>query len=137
MASISYIKFYTYLVDEAELSPLEAIRTINRVRKLDPQIKNTLIGWFNREDVILTINDVSFDELVNEEGFTPVRAFLLLDWIKREPAQAMYYMAIERFTQSTPPSEDLQLRLRGALQAEGNPAPSDLSDEDMSDIVSD
>lgn len=137
MASISYIKFYTYLVGEANLSSLEAIRTINRVRKLDSQIKNALIDWFNQEEVSLTINDVSFDELVNDEGFTPVRAFLLLDWIKREPAQAMHYMAIERFTQSTPPSDELQLRFRETLQTEGKPVPSDLSDEDKSDIKSD
>lgn len=137
MASISYIKFYTYLVGEANLSSLEAIRTINRVRKLDPQIKNALVDWFNQEEVSLTINDVSFDELVNEEGFTPVRAFLFLDWIKREPAQAMRYMAIERYTQSTPPSEELQFRLRETLKTEGKPIPSDLSDEDKSDIKSD
>ena len=137
MASISYIKFYTYLVEEAELTPLEAIRTINRVRNLDPQIKNALIDWFNQEDVSLTISDISFDELVNDEGFTPIRAFLFLDWIKREPAQAMRYMAIERFTQSTPPSEDLQLRLRETLQKDGKPKPSDISDDDKSDITSD
>jgi len=135
MASISYIKLFTYLTKEEGLGPEEAIRSINRIRKLDNQLKRALIAWLNKESVNIVINGVSFDELVNDENFTPVRAFLMLDWIKREPKQALRYMAFERMSQSLPPAEEFQQRLREALNSEGKVAPDELSDIDKSDIA--
>lgn len=137
MNRISYIKLYTYLVSQDGLSPVAVIRSIKRIRKLNPDIKAAVIEWFSGKTVNLEINGVSFKELVEEEGFSPIRAFFMMDWILREPMHALHYLAIERMSPPAAPSEDLQQGLRDALKSEGKPIPFDIVDDNQSDIVND
>ena len=44
----------------------------------------------------LEINGVSLSELIEKDDMKPVRAILMLDWIRREPAVALRYMSRER-----------------------------------------
>lgn len=134
MEIISYISLYNYLTKVECLSNIEAIRSINRIRRLDSQVKKALFVWSTTGEVDLTINDVSFDELTKEEGFSPIRAFFMLDWIKREPSQAMRYMAVERMAMSSYPSEELQESIRYSLQKEGKPIQEEVT-EDNRDIT--
>ncbi len=137
MSSIPYIKLYTYLLSQDGLSHMAAIRSIKRIRKLNPEIKAAVIEWFNGKNVNLEINGVSFNELVKDEGFSPIRAFFMMDWVLREPLQALHYLAIERMSPPAPPSEGFQQDLRDALMSEGKPVPSDILEDDQSDIVND
>ena len=134
MEIISYISLYNYLTKVECLSNMEAVRSINRIRRLDPQIKMALSVWIRTGIVDLTVNGISFNELTKEDGFSPIRAFFMLDWIKREPVNAMKYMAVERMNVSAPPSEELQGKLRHLLQKEGKTMPADL-DDDKNDIT--
>ena len=45
----------------------------------------------------MEIEGVSFRELTENEGMKPIRAILMLDWLRREPAVAIRYMAAERY----------------------------------------
>lgn len=94
MAVIKYESLLRYLTENELFSRIQALRIINRIRKLDPEIKKEFFKWFcyNRMP-LLTIEGVTFEELINAEKMRPVRAFLFMDWLKREPVIALTYMA--------------------------------------------
>ena len=91
-----YTKLYRYL-KENNYSFSEAIHVMKRVDKLDNQIKAYFELWL-MDGVIpeKDIKGVTFKRLTSEEGMNPIRAFLMLDWIKREPEEALYYLGHER-----------------------------------------
>lgn len=94
---MKYLDLYKYLVDEEELTRVQAIRSINDIRKFTPEIKKALGIWFETKKCDLVIEGVSFEELVNDEKMKPIRAFKMLDWVKREPYLAIRYLARRPF----------------------------------------
>ncbi len=48
--------------------------------------------WAETGKCDLTIAGVSYNELINAEGMKPIRAFKMLDWLKREPVMAHRYL---------------------------------------------
>ena len=97
MTIITYFKLYQYLRRKDSLKPWEAVECISEVREMAPEILSVLKEWADGDDAPdITINGVSFNQLVNEEGMKPIRAFLMLDWLYREPMKAMNYLASGR-----------------------------------------
>ena len=96
MTLIKYTKLYQYL-KRNNYSFSEAIHVMKRVDKLDNQIKEYFELWL-MDGVVpeKDIKGVTFKHLTREEGMNPIRAFLMLDWIKREPEEALYYLGHER-----------------------------------------
>lgn len=90
---MKYLDLYNYLRDQEELTRVQAIRSILNVRNLDPEIKTAMSEWVKTGNCNLVIADVSFKELVSNVGMKPVRAFKMLDWLKREPVLAHRYLA--------------------------------------------
>lgn len=90
---MKYIDLYNYLREHEELNRAQAIRTIIAIRKFDPEIKSALSEWAKTGKCNLVIADVSYNELVVSEGMKPVRAFKMLDWLKREPVLAHRYLS--------------------------------------------
>ena len=93
---MNYIELLSYLMSKEgeDLSFIQAVRNIGRIRKLDPEIKKSLIDFLNTGKCSHTESGVCFTELVGVEKMKPIRAFLMLDWLKREPATALKYMAL-------------------------------------------
>ena len=93
---MNYIELLKYLMSsEGEgLTFVQAVRNIGRIRRMDPEIKSALgkflqTGKCNHEEA-----GVTFAELVNSEQMKPIRAFLMLDWLKREPVSALKHLAL-------------------------------------------
>lgn len=93
---MKYIDLFNYLIskDGEDLSLVQAVRNIGRIRKLDPVIKEALVGFLNTGKCSHTEAGVCFTELVGTEKMKPIRAFLMLDWLKREPISALKYLAL-------------------------------------------
>ena len=96
MKIIKYIQLYNYLVSEEELNPISAYRSIQRIRVLPSELKNLVLQVMQGEFSNIEYNEVTLNELIENEHMKPVRAILMLDWIRREPAVAMRYMETER-----------------------------------------
>lgn len=94
---MKYLELYRYLIEEEELTRVQAIRSINDIRKFDPEIKKALATWFETKKCVLVIEGVSFEELTTKEEMKPIRAFKMLDWVKREPYLAIRYLARRPF----------------------------------------
>lgn len=90
---MKYIVLYNYLRDNEGLNRAQAIRSIMSIRKFDPVIKEAMSNWAKSGKCDLVIEDVSFNELTSKEGMKPIRAFKMLDWLKREPVLAHRYLS--------------------------------------------
>lgn len=90
---MKYIDLYNYLRDQEGLNRAQSIRSIIDVRKFDPEIKKAMLTWVETGECDIVIEDVSFNELISSVKMKPVRAFKMLDWLKREPVLAHRYLA--------------------------------------------
>lgn len=93
MKVIEYIKIYNYLKEVEELDVIDTLRTIYRLRKLPKELLLAVETVVSGKTPVITINGVSYEELVEKDGMKPIRAILMLDWIRREPEAAFAYMA--------------------------------------------
>lgn len=96
MKIIKYIQLFNYLVTEEDANPINACRTIQKIRQLPNELKLAVLDVLESKIPDVEYHDISLAELVNNDKMKPVRAILMLDWIRREPAIAMRYMEIER-----------------------------------------
>ncbi len=93
MKVIEYVKIFNYLKDVEELDVINILRTIYKLRKLPYELLLAVDSIISGKEPTITINGVSYEELVEKDGMRPIRAILMLDWIRREPDAAFAYMA--------------------------------------------
>ena len=103
MSAIKYVQLLKYLMKEEHFSEMEALRTISRVRRMHIEIRKAFFRWFNGYCPELTIEGVTFRELIEEENMRPVRAFLFMDWLRREPGIALTALVSLRHQDALPP----------------------------------
>lgn len=116
MKIIKYIQLFNYLLAEEDSTPMFACKTIRKVRSLPRDLK--LAVWDVLEGKLPNVAyyEVTLDELVNTEHMKPIRAILMLDWIRREPDEAMFYMQAERYAAPMIITESDKEMLRQALE---------------------
>lgn len=96
MKIIKYIQLFNYIVTEEDSNPINACRVIQKIRQLPNELKLAVLDVVEGKIPYVEFHDISLEELINNDKMKPVRAILMLDWIRREPAIAMRYMEIER-----------------------------------------
>ena len=116
MKIIKYIQLYNYLISEEGLNPISAYRSIQRIRVLPSELKNTILQVMQGEFPNIEYHDVTLNELIENEHMKPVRAILMLDWIRREPAVAMRYMETERLRAPMQFSDSDKDKIKKALE---------------------
>ena len=109
MRTIEYKTLYNYLTEEEHLSIIATLRNILRIRKMDKEIRLALFEYLKGNEPDIVIEDVSFKELQEDEELTPIQAFLFLDWVKREPLEAIEFMKSEKNRMSLQPMKEKQL----------------------------
>lgn len=97
MKIIEYAKLATFLAEEEGLNPVSAYRDIQKVRALSTDLQEAVLCVLNGGIPDIVVGDVSFSELTEKDGMKPIRAILMLDWLRREPAVATRYMASQRW----------------------------------------
>ena len=96
MKLIKYVQLFKYLIEEESLNAFSAYQSIQRVRKLPVEFKEAVLMVLEGKFPHLEYHEVSLEELIEKEHLKPIRAIMMLDWIRREPAVAMRYMESER-----------------------------------------
>lgn len=97
MKIIKYIQLFNYIVTEEDANPINACITIQKIRQLPNELKLAVLDVIEGKIPYVEYHDISLDELINNDKMKAIRAILMLDWIRREPAIAMRYMEIERY----------------------------------------
>lgn len=96
MKIIKYISLFRYLIEDEGLNPTSAYRNIQRIRKLPHEFKQAVFDVLSSYVPDIEVEGVSCRELTENDEMKPIRAILMLDWLRREPAIATRYMATER-----------------------------------------
>ncbi len=97
MKIIKYIQLFNYLMSEEGFNPVHAYQTIQKIRQLPSELKMVVLDVLEGKMPNIEYYEVTLEELIEKDKMKPIRAILMLDWIRREPAVAMRYMGIERY----------------------------------------
>jgi len=64
-----------------------------KLRTMDPQLRRDFLKWiFTGNYPETEIENVTVPLLVEKAGFKPINAFLIMDWLKKEPQTAKYML---------------------------------------------
>lgn len=136
MKTIKYIQLFNYLVKEETHNPFTACQVISQIRKLPKEFKDAV--WQVMEGLMpnLEYHEITLNELIEKDKITTIRAILLLDWIRREPALAVRYMSAERLRAPQTISESDKTKLADALIRLKSNNPTQVeTPNDKSDII--
>ena len=64
-----------------------------RVKESDPETRKWIINWL--QDGIYpsaAVEGITVEFLTEKLLFTPMNAFLIMDWLKHDPVEAKYYL---------------------------------------------
>ncbi|MBT9779416.1 hypothetical protein GPL15_23340 [Clostridium sp. MCC353] len=98
---IKYSDLREYLLGKG-LNEWEAMHSIGKLRKIDPDLKKAFYECFNEGvEPDITISNITYQELVTKLNMNMVQAFLYLDWLRREPE-----IALDTMDRTTPMNLD-------------------------------
>ena len=92
MKVIQYIRLYEYLREKEGLEGIQILRNIYRLRKLPRTFLIEVEKLLNGQEPQLEVEGVTYQELTEKDGMRPIRAILMLDWIRRDSYAAFKYM---------------------------------------------
>ncbi|MBR4562833.1 MAG: hypothetical protein IKO26_00055 [Paludibacteraceae bacterium] len=143
MKIAEYKQLYDYLTTSEAMKFWEAIHCIRKIRRMSNKLLKALWVVLAGGVPDVSVGDVSFGELVNDEGMTYLQALLLLDWLERDPQTATTFMLTERMRKPIDPlnEEEFELvkqALRKLKREELVTEPESLeklTEEEKSDII--
>lgn len=105
------------------------------VKAMDPESRGWVVRWFCTGAYPDTVvEDVTAEYLVENCGYKPINAFILLDWLKSDPQAAKYFAM--KIPSTISPSETIGPEIEQLLAQEGiQPASTPQNETDESDIV--
>lgn len=102
---MTYGEFENILLND-EYSIKEIRHLFNAVKEMDKQSRLWVIKWILfGEYPVDEIEGITAQQLVDEMGFKPMNAFIILDWLKTEPDTAKYFLLKTNHSQD--PSEQI------------------------------
>ncbi len=112
---LSFQEFENILLHD-DYTVKEIRHLFNVVKKMDKEsrlwvIKWILFGEYPNDEV----EGVTIQELVNDLGYKPMNAFIVLDWLKTDPDTAKYF--ILKTSHSQDPSEQIGHEMLDFLQS--------------------
>lgn len=116
MKLIKYIHLFKYLIEEEGLNAFSAYQSIQRVRQLPVEFKEAVHMVLEGKFPHLEYHEVTLEELTEKERMKPIRAIMMLDWIRREPAVAMRYMESEKLRAPQTITESDRKKVEEALK---------------------
>ena len=103
MGTLSYKKLYKYYTEIEQLSAFATLKNIWKVRNMPAELKEVVAQIISKEidklDVTISnieVHGVLLSELVEQEGMTRIGAVQFLDWLMREPYEAISFLHTEQ-----------------------------------------
>lgn len=97
MTIIKYMQLVKAIVRETGMHPSVIYDTIVKVRQLPDDLKAVVAAVLDGNIPNAEYRGVCLQDIIDKDHFAPLRAVLMLDWIRREPAVAMRYMETEQY----------------------------------------
>lgn len=134
MKIIRYIQLFRYIITEESTNPVNACRMIQKIRQLPDELKLAVLDVINGKIPYIEYHGISLNELIDNDKMKPVRAILMLDWIRREPAVAMRYMEKERYRAPQAVTESDKEMLKKVLEKLNAKDPDTDKEDNKEDI---
>lgn len=135
MTIITYLQLVKAIVAETGVHPSAVYATIQKVRQLPDELKAVVAAVLEGNVPNVEYHGVSLQDIIDKDHVAPLRAVLLLDWIRREPAVAMRYMEMEsRHAPQTVTDTDREM-LDAVLEKLHSKREPEKESHDESDIV--
>lgn len=134
---VSYRRLKNYMIDTLCYSESKAINSINILRKVDPKVLSAFIAWFyTGEFPEKPLFGVNVRALSQHRNLDPVATFLTVDWVAREPKEAVRALSSPHDSVDT---VEISSELENIMTNNGWDIPQKLTvdAEDESDIVAD
>jgi hypothetical protein len=126
MLLVNYFKLKSY-IKSLGFNDNDAKQAIKSLRKMDKELLKVFITWFHtREYPDYQVENLSFTDLVLTVKMNEIKAFLFLDWLKKEPDLAK--KALRRPTDSIKISEETITKIKENLGSNYKEEVEDTSD---------
>lgn len=116
MTIIKYMHLVKAIVEETGLNPSAVYNAVVKVRQLPDELKAVVAAVLDGSVPEVEYHGVALQDIIEKDHVAPLRAVLMLDWIRREPAVAMRYMEIERYHAPQVVSDDDKKKLDALLE---------------------
>jgi hypothetical protein len=127
---INYFKLKAY-IKNLGFDDYQAKETIKKIRKMDKELKQSFIAWFNKGILPeYEIENFAVQELVDKGKMNEIKAFLYMDWLKKDPNTAK--KALSKLTDMIVVSPELKNKLEEKLSESSKKEEAEA--EDTSDI---
>jgi len=105
---IDNVKLKEKLIDELDIPKSAVEGVIEKINKLQPDIASSFEKWFETGEVdAIEVEGYTLEKLMHERKINIVSAYLLLDWLKRDPDTAKRAMKIKEFANSAAKSRKI------------------------------
>ena len=130
MKKISFLRFYARLKDQ--YSSREIAELYARVRTFDPDIQGWVADWIDDKGYPAErIEQMTVAELTGKFHYSPMNAFILMNWLRHAPDEAKYAVMSPHVDRTL--SEEEIRNARRALKESGR-QPEQEPQPDLSDI---
>jgi len=114
---VSYKDFRSYLRNEG-YADSEIKHLFHAVQSMDQESLAWVIKWFHSGAFPdKEIEGVTAKYLIDECGYKPLNAFIILDWLKTDPQAAKYF--ILKIPSTISPSETIGFDIEKRMKEEG------------------
>ncbi len=84
--TIGYFRLKKYLMEKQNYEKHVAVKTIQDIRKMCPEVKKAFVTWFTTGDAPEGyLCGIHYQNLLQYRNMNPVSAFLAIDWYVKEP----------------------------------------------------
>ena len=88
------VKRIAKFLEENDYKKHEIKIVLKKIKNMDTDILTAFISWFEDGQVEdIEVEGISIDDLLQKMNFSYINAFLYLDWLKRDPAEAKIALA--------------------------------------------
>lgn len=130
---MTFREFENILLND-DYSVKEIRHLFNAVKKMDKESRLWVIRWILfGEYPTEEIEGVTAQMLVDDLGFKPVNAFIVLDWLKTDPDTAKYFILKSNHSQD--PSEQIGQEMLDFLQSRNVPQTPVMLEQTDTDVI--
>lgn len=119
MSKLNYEEFVKKAIKEKEYSNRQLKLAFAALSRMDNESRKWFIKYiFTGSYPTAVVEDVTVEKLINDLEYTSIQAFLVFDWLKRDPEKAKYYV-VKPSAGTETVSEETSNKMREYLKKQG------------------
>lgn len=93
MRRIAFKEFSEFLHGEG-YTVAETVHLFKRIKQFNPMVRKWFVGWFLGEGYPCdVVEGLTMQMLIEEGQLKPINAFIVMDWLMKDPSAAKFALA--------------------------------------------